>query len=178
MTKSIQKNLSAELARMVRTDQEMRKKYEKTGVWDGQIDIRNTKRLKNIVSKHGWPTIDMVGKTCSRNAWLLIQHADRDVKFQSAILRRMKEILQKSPKSIDPSNVAYLTDRVLVNLGKSQSFGTQFYFTKSGDLKPRSIKDLKTLDTRRKLYGLKPFYKDLIAAKHYRKPLINGKQRK
>jgi hypothetical protein len=45
----------------------------------------------------------------------------------------------------------------LVNEGKKQLFGTQFYKNKKCIFRPRPIRDMKNLDKRRKKYGLPPF---------------------
>lgn len=60
----------------------MRKKAIKTGIWDKKIDKKNTLKIKKIIERYDWPTINLVGKKASKNAWLLVQHADHDVKFQ------------------------------------------------------------------------------------------------
>ena len=59
----------------------------------------------------------------ARKAWLLVQHADADVKFQ----RRCLDLMARLPKGeVSISNLAYLTDRVLLAEGKKQLYGTQF----------------------------------------------------
>ena len=42
-------------------------------------DRRNTARMQEIVKQIGWPTFDKVGEGPSNNAWLLVQHADRNL---------------------------------------------------------------------------------------------------
>lgn len=150
---------------MVRADQIMRGRYEKTGVWNKQVDIRNTERMKQIIGAYGWPTISMVGRIGSRSAWLLVQHADHDLKFQTKAFAKMKAVFKKSRSDIDPANIAYLTDHVLVNQDKKQIFGTQFYFAKSGMLRSKAIQNLKNANACRKVYGLRPIRNDLEAAK-------------
>jgi translation initiation factor 6 (eIF-6) len=93
-----------------------------------------------------------VGKEASHLAWLIVQHADHDVEFQEKCLKLMKQKLKE--KKIDPIEVAYLTDRVRVNKGKKQIYGTQFYLNKNGKLIPRPIYDKKNLDKRRKKLDL------------------------
>lgn len=63
-----------------------------------------------------------MGETTSYNAWLLIQHADLDVSFQAECLALMKA----APLGeVDVATMAYLEDRVLVNKGEAQLYGTQ-----------------------------------------------------
>ncbi|OGZ96396.1 MAG: hypothetical protein A2679_00040 [Candidatus Sungbacteria bacterium RIFCSPHIGHO2_01_FULL_54_26] len=94
--------------------------------------MENTERLKKIIAKYGWPTIDLVGEKASRNAWLIIQHADHNVRFQKKCLALMQEIYQRNPHIISRENIAFLTDRILVNTKRAQLFGTQFYVNKKG----------------------------------------------
>ncbi|MBI5306606.1 hypothetical protein HZB04_03420 [Candidatus Wolfebacteria bacterium] len=158
------KNLAKIINKMAVIDQKMRKKAIKTGIWDKRIDKKNTLKIKKIVKKFGWPTINLAGKKASRNAWLLVQHADHDVKFQKKCLKLMENIYKINPNLINKTNIAYLKDRVLINKGSKQLFGTQFYTNKKGIFKQRPIKDIKNLDKRRKEYNLPPFseYKKLI----------------
>lgn len=158
-----------ELACMAHKDQAMRRDYKKTGTWNKRLDRQNSKRMKQIIAKYGWPTITMVGKTGSRNAWLLVQHADHDLKLQTGALAQMQSAFGKSNKEINPMHIAYLTDRILVNRGEKQIFGTQFYFTKKRLLDLRATRDLKNVDIRRKLYGLGPIKNDIKTAKIYGK---------
>lgn len=158
------KNLAKILNEIAVIDQKMRKNAMKTGIWDKAIDRKNTSKIKEIINKFGWPTIILVGKKASRNAWLLVQHADHDVKFQKKCLRLMENIYKINPNLINKTNIAYLKDRVLVSEGNKQLFGTQFYTNEKGIFGPRAIKDIKNLDKRRKEYNLPPFskYKKLI----------------
>ena len=136
---------------MARKDQEMRK----SEVFDPSVDIKNTGLLKKIIRQSGWPTTSLVGKKASNNAWLIAQHADCDLKFQKLCLKLIKKAVL--PKNVDTKNVAYLTDRILVSLGKKQIYGTQFYKDEFGKLVPRPIKEIEALDKRRRNMNLGTF---------------------
>jgi hypothetical protein len=115
-----------------------------------QADAENTTWLKGIVAKQGWPTITDIGKDGFNAAWLLVQHADADRPFQKQCL----ELMEKLPRNeVIPSNVAYLTDRVLVADGKKQKYGTQFTQV-DGKHQPQPIEDEANVDKRRKELGL------------------------
>lgn len=133
----------------------------------GLIIKENTKTLKKIVKQFGWPTIQLVGKKASNLAWLLVQHADHDLKFQRYCLRLM--IKEAKRGSVLWENVAYTTDRILVNDGRPQLYGTQFYESKA-KLIPRLIKNVDNLNERREKMGLEPFevYKNKLL-KQYRR---------
>ncbi len=108
--------------------------------------------MKVIVAKYGWPLKSMVGGDGGTAAFLLAQHADRDPKFQ----RRCLDLMAKAPKGeVASQNLAYLTDRVLVNEGKKQLYGTQFWSVQ-GTMLPRPIEAEGELDQRRKAVGLSP----------------------
>ena len=115
------------------------------------IDAENTKWLRGIVEKQGWPTITSVGKDGANAAWLLVQHADADPKFQRQCLDLMTKLAKTE---VSQSNLAYLTDRVLLAEGKKQLYGTQFTSV-DGKWKPRPIEDEANVDKRRAEAGLK-----------------------
>src|SRR3989338_6041030 len=115
--------IAAELQSMAAVDQDMRERSQTEGYLDETVDTTHTARMKEIVAEIGWPTISKVGKTASDKAWLLIQHADHDVAFQMQCL----ELMKAAPATeVDPTNIAFLEDRVRVNQGKEQIYGTQF----------------------------------------------------
>lgn len=110
-----------------------------------EIDRDNTARLRAIVSEHGWPTRSLVGADGAKAAWLLVQHADLAPDFQ----RRCLELMQAAPEGeVARDHIAYLTDRVAVNSGQPQVYGTQFHSV-GGKLVPRPIRDPQAVDARR-----------------------------
>ncbi len=142
--------LAVELAAMSDIDQQMRIKSHEDGTWDVTIDARNTKRMKEIVSTVGWPTIAKVGKEGADAAWLLVQHADRDVSFQKTCLALMKAEPESSVSRID---IAMLEDRVRINSNQPQLYGTQFR-QEGGAHVPLEIEEPDTVDERRASMGL------------------------
>jgi hypothetical protein len=154
--------LRLELLEMLKRDQEMRTAMrEKNGhgvvsenedraLWK-KVDAEHIVRIKEIVHEYGWPGYRLVGKDGSDAAWLLIQHADRDVDFQQKALG----LLGQAVKSGDagPEGLAYLTDRVRMNTGCPQVYGTQFKI-KNGQLVLYPLEDPKTVNERRASVGL------------------------
>lgn len=150
--------LRKELLQMMEEDQDARKSIVDTSSPDpaavrkiDEIDRKNTARLKEIIEKHGWPGITLVGDEGANAAWLLVQHADKDRAFQKKCL----VLLEKAVKAREASlgQLAYLTDRVLVGEKKEQIYGTQFR-TVDGKMEPYPIADEKNVDRRRKEVGL------------------------
>lgn len=163
----INKNLSSEINQMAKLDQIARKAtLRDDSAWKKVrvIDKENLIKIKKIVKKHGWPIIELVGKKASNNAWLIVQHADADVDFQEYCLQLIKKAIKVN--EIAKSNIAYLTDRILVNKGKPQIYGTQFRKNPSGELVPQKIKSEKNLNALRKKMRLETFevYKKRIEA--------------
>jgi hypothetical protein len=117
-----------------------------------KVDKANRLWLKEIVVKHGWPGKSLVGADGARAAWLLVQHADPDVAFQ----RQCLDHALKLPRGeIDAEHLAYLTDRVLLNEGKKQMYGTMLR-KEDGKLVPKPIEDEANVDKRRGELGLPP----------------------
>src|SRR5262249_44571300 len=112
-----------------------------------------TARMKAIVAQHGWPGKRMVGATASHTAWLLVQHADADTRFQHDVLGLLEKAHARG--DVDASDVAYLTDRVLVHDGRPQRYGTQFHDV-DGTLVPNPIEDPAHVDERRATMNLGP----------------------
>jgi hypothetical protein len=117
-----------------------------------QEDRQNRDWLKEVVAKHGWPGKSLVGGQGATDAWLLVQHADKDREFQQRCLDQMKKL---PPGEVDPRDTAYLTDRILVGTGKKQIYGTQITY-QDGKLIPSPIDKPDDVDERRKAIGLEP----------------------
>ncbi len=161
----IDDGLRKELQKRVQEDQDARNEYIK---WlkdhpqDGTkpaeqppifarlegIDRANTAWLKDVVEKRGWPGKSLVGTKGAHDAWLLVQHADRDHEFQKKCLELLKAAAEKG--EVSKIDLAYLTDRVLVADGKKQQYGTQF----NNKMEPSPIEDEENVDKRRKEVGL------------------------
>lgn len=162
--------LARELLAMERADQKARNaaieaggniaEDSDIGLEIARVDKRNTARLKEIIDEYGWPGRSLVGERASRSAWLLALHADLDHKFQERALELMEAM---EPGEVDPRDIAYLKDRVLVAEGAEQIYGTQFE-CRDGELVPRTpIVDEKDVDERRDEVGLEPL-DDYIAS--------------
>jgi len=149
--KILRPDIATELQKMVDVDQEMRKRsHEEENFWDYEIDKKNTQRMREIINEVGFPTISLVGKEGTHNAWLLIQHADRDIEFQRECLRLMKEV---SRDEVDVTDLAYLEDRVRINSKQPQLYGTQFT-QEGGKHVPLPIEDEENVNERRARMGM------------------------
>jgi len=155
-----QRDLRRELLDMMEADQ-----AERTGESDANDDAPRADRLREIIDEHGWPTFDLVGKDGATAAWLIAQHADFDVQFQAEVLDLMRAALEAG--QADATEVAYLEDRVAVNRGEPQRYGTQVR-CRGGRPEPATpLADPATVDADRVDVGLEPladYYEDLAEA--------------
>ncbi|QXJ22697.1 hypothetical protein AGRA3207_003745 [Actinomadura graeca] len=151
--------LRAELMRRAARDQRVRTSTPPTSLspltalrflW---VDDRNTAWLDRVVRRTGWPGIALVGPAAAHAAWLLAQHADRRRRTQRRFLLAMREAAGRG--DADRKDLAYLEDRVRVNAGRPQRYGTQYGLTAAG-FGPRPIEDPDGLDARRAEVGLPP----------------------
>lgn len=119
-----------------------------------RVDEANLIVFKALLARWGWFPQKSWGKEADFQGWLLVQHADNDLPFQKKVLALL-EPLVKSGES-DPSNFAYLYDRVAVNDRRLQRYGTQGFCTGPGKWTPRPIEDPGHVDERRSAMGLPP----------------------
>jgi hypothetical protein len=119
-----------------------------------RVDTDNTRWLADILATRGWPGRTVVGEDGAAAAWLLAQHADRDLDLQRTFLDALRGAVAEGEAS--PANLAYLEDRVRVADGHPQLYGTQFTVTDE-EFGPCPIEDPQQLDERRAAVGLEPF---------------------
>ena len=141
--------LRAELLEMMAQDQ-YEQSEEYTGPWHGP---ERTDRLREIIARHGWPTFRLVGRDGSTAAWVITQHSDHDPAFQQRALTLMKAAARVG--QADRIELAYLTDRVAVNHGRPQVYGTQVTCI-GEELGPAPLIDPEHVDERRASVGLVP----------------------
>ena len=97
-----------------------------------KIHLENARRLQEIIDQIGWPTHELVGEEGSQAAWLIVQHAISFPSFMKNCLALMTE--QEKAGTIDPVNVAFLSDRIALYENRPQSYGTQFTDDEQGQL--------------------------------------------
>jgi len=122
------------------------------------VDKANTRELKSYVAKHGWFRRSVFGDGACKNAWLLVQHADKDLEFQKHVLSLMESL---PPDEVIPYTFAYLWDRIAVAENRPQRFGTQGFRVKAivqdeSVWEPYPIEDSAEVDERRAEVGLEP----------------------
>jgi hypothetical protein len=111
----------------------------------------NAAWLAGVIHEWGWPGRSLVGDDGADAAFLLAQHSDHDPTFQRECLDLL--VVAADREDASRSNVAYLTDRVLLKERGTQVYGTQFTNGPGGP-EPQPIDDPEGVDERRAAMGL------------------------
>jgi|GEM_PF-3604579 len=99
---------------------------------DEKVDEKNQESLKALLKKIGsFPKLSIFGRPVVDTAWLIFQHADKDIEFQKTGLKLMYESRKEGKNTkgqatdVDLVYFFYLTDRITMGLYGYQFFGTQ-----------------------------------------------------
>ncbi len=116
------------------------------------VDADNTNFLKKVVAERGWPGQSMVGKDGAQAAFLIVQHSP-DTAFQAKVL----PLLEKgfAAGDVEGQHYALLADRVAVQRGQPQLYGTQASVV-HGRFVLNPIADSANVDARRAKVGMPP----------------------
>jgi len=185
---------SEQLQKMAERDQEVRQKMKEwfeehdvtqgvTGFGDemSKIDKQNIAQLRMLIQRNGWSFLFGTSQNFI-SSWIIAQHADKEVSFQEEYLQRAKTYLDVhklgfTPESVHKimSNLAMLDDRILVNKGLPQIYGTQHWTnpkTGTWELRPisREVDDhvisLHKIDTeyvdKKNNINIMPDYLDIL----------------
>lgn len=113
------------------------------------------KRLAEILQEYGYPGFDLVGKDGSSDYWMMVQHSDHNPDFQKEVLGKMK--IEIGKENADPLEYGLLVDRVNINTGKAQLYGTQVeYDFDIARAFPKNLADSANVNKRRKSLGMEP----------------------
>lgn len=164
------KAFTRELFRMIIKDQGLmyagnieRKKYIQNGGYFSTPAIfpvlameennkaENQKRLIELLDQYGWPTATEVTEYAAAGAALIINHASHELRAK--YFPMLKEAFEKG--EAQPLRYAKMQDRLLVEEGKEQLYGTQVEFQNLEKI-PYPIQDSKHVDKRRAAIGLGP----------------------
>lgn len=108
--------------------------------------------VEHIVATYGYPTYALVGQESAKHYFLLVQHSDFDLPFQQRVLHRMRRAVRHQQAS--GQQYAFLTDRIAINQGQPQVYGTQVLMSGHTQVKPCITP--AGLNKRRKSVGLEP----------------------
>jgi hypothetical protein len=149
--------LSAELVAMLKEDQEVRQRWLKDQKNEAIRDEMRTmskkqvERLGEIVAAQGWPGKTKAGFNGATAAWTIAQHGGPE--FLGRMLPLMYAAVLK--RELDEGLYGTSLDRVLIQQGKKQMYGTQFDVDPAtGKCEPKPIEDAEHVDERRLRAGM------------------------
>lgn len=108
---------------------------------------------EKIMSTHGWPGISKVGIGDSDAAWLIAQHASCTSQLQGKFLQELSRAAETGDTPM--KQVAFLIDRIRLNEGKPQVYGSVPDWGEFGDL-TCEIENRDEVDEMRARIGLPP----------------------
>jgi len=88
----------------------------------GVIDSTNAARITEIIDDYGWMGSEDIGEDGNETLFLCIQHINDSI-IQNKYLPILKQAVSQG--NAKGWHYAFLTDRVLMNQGKPQIYGTQ-----------------------------------------------------
>lgn len=124
--------------------------------------LRPTKKgWRKYFEKFGYPGYSLVGEKGAQDFWVMVQHCDSDPAFQSRVLEKLK--IEVDNKNASGSCYGLLTDRVKINTGEKQIYGTQVIYNSLGQAYPKNLADSVNVNNRRAEVGLEPIEEYLNA---------------
>lgn len=126
------------------------------------LGLADSARMESVIARYGWPRTETWSAAVEKAAWFLVQHGlvngdNGSINWNIALARRVLPDVEASVKAgnLSPWHYAALYDRIQIDSGKPQRFGTQFHCV-DGRFEPGTLEDLKNVDARRKTLGLEP----------------------
>ncbi len=131
-----------------------------------RTDSLNYFLLKDIFNEQGYLGTKEIGDEGTHNYWLLVQHQDKHPNFQIQVLEKMKLVAESG--NMNNFDYVYLIDRVNVNTGQLQVYGTQMTLNAdSSSYVPKPVIDPDHLNERRKQAGLSTIEEYIIIMNEY-----------
>ena len=132
---------------------------------------RNNVRLCQILKEFGWPTSALVGQDGVSSTLYLLRNS-RQFELQKDLLPVIEAAVKRG--EVQKAELAHLVDRVRVDAGMKQLFGTHVKFI-NGFLVLVPIEAEAQVDDRRRQFGLPPLAEQLRALERdYQRPLIRS----
>ncbi|RZJ88279.1 MAG: hypothetical protein EOO20_14050 [Chryseobacterium sp.] len=117
------------------------------------IDYVNLPVVKKIIKTYGWLGSKDIGEKANAAIYLVIQHADQ--KDRASFLPIMRNAVKSN--SASKQDLANLEDRVALDQGRAQIYGTQLGMNeKTGKYYLFPLKDPEHVDLRRSKMGMIP----------------------
>ncbi|MCD8073269.1 MAG: hypothetical protein LUE10_08975 [Alistipes sp.] len=125
-----------------------------------RIDAQSAREVTAVIDRVGWPGEDMVGSEGAETVFLAIQHAD-DLEVQQKYIPLLRQAVLEG--RAEGWQLAFLTDRILMNQGKKQIYGTQKVISYTDDSESYIIplEYPERVDSLRAEIGLEPLAEEL-----------------
>lgn len=121
------------------------------------VHRQNAARLREIIAEHGWPHQEIAGEDGAQAAWLIAQHAIGEPDFQRQTLVLLKK--HAAEGKLPAWHAAYLEDRIAVQEGRPQRYGTQWIDDiRDGLARPFPLEDPDRVNEFRSSVGLSPLH--------------------
>jgi hypothetical protein len=119
------------------------------------VHVRNAARLRELIAEHGWPAGDIAGDDGAKAAWFITQHAVGEPAFQRQVLSQLRE--NAAAGRVPAWQAAYLEDRIAMQEGRPQRFGTQWEDSpEDGRIRPWKLADPEHVNQLRASVELPP----------------------
>ncbi|HAY3553041.1 hypothetical protein KRE47_07445 [Elizabethkingia meningoseptica] len=118
-----------------------------------RVESVNVDKVLSIIDKYGWLGKDEIGEEGNTTLFLTVQHY-KNAEVQKKYLSILEDASKKG--KAEPWQYAFLTDRILMNEGKPQIYGTQTISQKGMPPKVYELKDSANVDQLRAKYGMEP----------------------
>lgn len=142
--------IAAELVRRGRLGQEVRR-----GLIDidrlREVDGGNAAWLRGVIAGHGWPEAGRFGARAAHAAWLMVQHS-ADLDLMEAVLPAIRAEVERG--ALEPFCWLSLFDRVALERGRPQRFGTQASLDDQGVWRVLPLEDEAEADRQRARFGM------------------------
>ncbi|WP_281616185.1 DUF6624 domain-containing protein [Flammeovirga sp. SubArs3] len=115
-------------------------------------DSLNTILVSELLDKYGWIGKDKIGETANSTLFLVIQHSSKEIRLKYIPLLREAVKNKKAKKR----QLALMEDRLNLEYGKPQVYGSQVSLNHKGKNYVFPIDDPETVNERRAEMGLEP----------------------
>lgn len=151
--------LRGRIGELMQTAEQDTKKIQKVTGQIILVDRINTAKLAALVAQCGWPRPKIHGEKAMDDAWLIAQHADNNRTAQRTFLKHLKQAVDNGDSPA--YTYAFLVDRIALNAGKPQQYGTQAENKTECDVVIIPLDDHAKADARRQAIGWPPL-KDYV----------------
>lgn len=129
------------------------------------IDAANQEALLRMVPPEGWFTISAYGRDAAKAAFHIVQHS------RIEHLRRFVPVLEPlvANGEVDGQSFALMFDRLAMNEGRPQRYGSQFKCV-DGEYELHRLEDPSRVDELRRGIGLRPLADSRAAMERMRIP--------